>query len=387
MNTNILHLFIIVLLYSCSAAEAIDEPTDENDGKVPEQVIGTFSHPGILFNFEDLFRIKEQAGYNEEPWMLGYSILEKNTDYNYSVSGPYEIVEQTETQRTRNALSADSQMAYHCALMWIITENSKYAEKAVEILNAWSYTLKSIQGEGDMLMASWYGFNLINAAEILRYTYSKWNYEDIKQSEIMFQEVFYGLIKDWKRGRAGNWDTAITKMHLAIGVYLDDRTIFDRAIAFYKSQIHESNGTLKYNIYETGQNCESARDQTHAQMGLGGLAESCEVAWKQGIDLYSFMDNRLLKGFEYTAKYNLWYDDLPPFISNVYGDVISDIDRGEFQPIYEMVYNHYFNRKKVDDSEIEYTMKVVEAVRAKGGESFSALHLGLGSLMYNIVKK
>jgi len=43
-------------------------------------------------------------------------------------------------------------------------------------------------------------------------------------------------------------------------------------------------------------------------MGLEYLANSCEIAWKQGFDLYSAYDNGLATGFEYTAKYNLGMD-------------------------------------------------------------------------------
>ena len=279
-------------------------------------------------------------------------------------------------------MNGDSQMAYHCALMWVITEEQRYADKAIEILNAWSGTLKAFIGGDDMLMSAWYGFNLINAAEILRYTDAGWKEEDIARAEKMFKDVFYELIKDWKRGRAGNWDTAITKMHLAVGVFLDDKEIFDRAITFYTSTTEGSNGTLQNNIYDTGQNFESGRDQTHAQYGIGGLAESCEVAWKQGIDLYGSMDNRLLKGFEYMAKYNLGNDDVP-FQRNVYGNSISATDRGKLQPIYEMVYNHYYNRKGFPESELEYTRQVVEKVRGQGGESWNAQCLGLGTLLFN----
>lgn len=39
-------------------------------------------------------------------------------------------------------------------------------------------------------------------------------------------------------------------------------------------------------------------------LGIGALATVCEIAWQQGDDLYSALDNRLMKGFEYVAKYN-----------------------------------------------------------------------------------
>ena len=377
----------------CSSDDKFSDIVISPSEEVKPQVVKVFSHPGILFNYEDMARIRKQAFYYAKPWSLGYDLLAANTNVNYVVQGPYAEVERTEgvNSTAAGALSGDAQMAYHCAVMWFVSDDRRYADKAIEILNSWSGTLKRFTGGDDMLMAAWYGFNLINAAEILRYTDSGWEEEDIAQAESMFRDVFYELIKDWKRGRAGNWDTAITKMHLAVGVFLDDKEIFDRAIAFYKSETEGSNGTLVKNIYESGQNFESGRDQTHAHYGIGGLAEACEVAWKQKeIDpsygeLYGYKDNRLLKGFEYTAKYNLGNDDVP-YESNVYGSVISSTDRGKFQPIYELVYNHFANRVNVPDEQIAYTKQVVDKIRSEGGESFNAQCLGLGTLVYNLAE-
>ena len=53
-----------------------------------------------------------------------------------------------------------------------------------------------------------------------------------------------------------------------------------------------------YIINEEGQCQESGRDQQHTQLGLGCLAEACEVGWRQGVDLYGAADNRLLRGYE-----------------------------------------------------------------------------------------
>ena len=61
---------------------------------------------------------------------------------------------------------------------------------------------------------------------------------------------------------------------------------------------------------------ESGHDQDDTQGGIAGLAEAAQIGWNQraavpsGGDMYSYPNNtyRLLKGIEYTAKYNLGYD-------------------------------------------------------------------------------
>ena len=102
-------------------------------------------------------------------------------------------------------------------------------------------------------------------------------------------------------------------------------------------------------------------------MGLGYLGCAAEIAWKQGIDLYGAMDNRLLLGFEYTAKYNLG-EDVPyePYRSvagRYHYPTISSKARGRFSNIYERVYHHYHHRRGID---MPYTRRVLENIRPEG---------------------
>lgn len=79
------------------------------------------------------------------------------------------------------------------------------------------------------------------------------------------------------------------------GYSFDDMAMYKKAIDIYLNG-YES-GSIRYYIDgETGQCQESGRDQTHAQLGIGMLSMLCEVAWKQGTNLYGVLDNRLLKG-------------------------------------------------------------------------------------------
>lgn len=55
---------------------------------------------------------------------------------------------------------------------------------------------------------------------------------------------------------------------------------------------------------------ESGRDAGHGQGTLLGMDFVAKVAWKQGVDLYSELDNRLLACGEYYAR-NIFTTDNP----------------------------------------------------------------------------
>ncbi|WP_325638103.1 LamG-like jellyroll fold domain-containing protein [Chitinophaga sp.] len=58
------------------------------------------------------------------------------------------------------------------------------------------------------------------------------------------------------------------------------------------------------NTLPSGQNGESGRDQGHSHGMWSSLAFAAEVLWKQGLDLYSELDNRLLATGEYFSRKN-----------------------------------------------------------------------------------
>jgi hypothetical protein len=266
--------------------------------------------------------------------------------------------------------------------MWCITGDAAHARKAVEILNAWGGTLRRMEGKDVQLAAGLNGFKLANAAELMRHTWDGWGAADVARFERMLKTVVYPPIKDFATFANGNWDAACVKTMMAIGVFCDDRAMFDRAVAYYRQG--EGNGRLThYVVNEAGQCQESGRDQQHVQLGLGALAEACEGAWRQGVDLYGEADNRLLKGFEYTAKYNLgeevsfvaWVDTTGKYRWKT----VSEKGRGGLRPVYEMVLNHYAGRRGLA---VPYTRRAAEKGRPEGA-AFAADHPGFGTVMFS----
>jgi len=96
---------------------------------------------------------------------------------------------------------------------------------------------------------------------------------------------------------------------LGIGVLCDDHSKYDEAVEYFKHG--DGNGSIEHAIpflYKGGlaQWQEMGRDQEHTRLGLGMMAMFCQITWNQGLDLFSYDNNRLLKAAEYIAAYNMW---------------------------------------------------------------------------------
>ena len=182
----------------------------------------------------------------------------------------------------------------------------------------------------------------------------------------MLRSVFYPVIADFYPSANGNWDASMIQTMMAMGIVLDDRAMFMRGAEYLVSGV--GNGNVSHYFKPSGQCQESGRDQAHTQMGLEYLVNACEIGWKQGLDLYGAHDNRLAKGFEYTAQYNLG-EEVPfePYVSyqgRYKHDKISGKARGRLRPMYEKAYNHYHNRMGL---EMPWCAKAIGETRPESG--------------------
>jgi hypothetical protein len=346
-------------------------------------------HPGLLLRAEDLERIRAGVADGVEPYAAGWNRLraEGRASLDYQPT-PFAVVTRTSGGGAGNTeLRDDANAAFFHAVQWTVSGDSAHAAKAIEILDAWSSTLTAIEGDADrFLAAGLYGYQFANAAELLRYTDSGWTEPAVSAFQTMLLEVFYPLTHEFLETHAGsrvdhhfaNWDASMLVTVLSIGVFSNDRAKYDEAVEYYLTG--EGNGAILHAVYdgETGQLQESGRDQAHAQLGIGLLAALCETAQNQGDDLYAAADNRLLKGFEYTAQYLLGME--VPF--KTYTDQsrthteISPVNGQQRRPIYEMVFNHYVKRRGLA---APFTQQLAEAIRPEG---YHGDHPGFGTLLF-----
>ncbi|CZQ99237.1 OmpL47-type beta-barrel domain-containing protein [Trichococcus collinsii] len=347
-----------------------------------------FDHPGILLTMGDLDRMKAHVEAKEEPWYSDYQRLVNSVPYN--LSSP-SYVTTVFSNVGRGGAPSDSGnigyfekgglAAYFNALQWVITGEDQYAEKTVEILNKWADGLKVLDGRDRILGAGINAYKYASAAEIVRYYnggYSQYSDEDFNNLKGMMINVIYPVIQDAAvpMYANGNWDAAAMVSLMAIGVLCENTEIFNRGMTFYQD-IH-TNGSIFAYVNESGQTMETGRDQGHAMLGLGYMAEISMIAKNQNEDLYSLYDNRLAKAFEYTAKYNLYskelYGEDSPFVAmpNVFGDTArgyygagfdndkNGLNRGELRPVFEQALALY---NQVENLDLTWTKRAADASR------------------------
>lgn len=313
----------------------------------------SFLHPGIDQTSADLEYMKKQVLKGEQPWKDAFERLKSEIDINVVVKSHAHVMRGPYGKPNIGGddLSKGSNMAYNFALLWYITDDKKYANKAIEIINKWSPELWDFDYNDAKLLAGWTGHHLCNAAEILRNTNAGWLQKDQDSFTNMLMTVYYPLMRFYYPQANGNWDGAIIHSILAIAVFTDNRALFNNAIDHF---LHGPvNGSIFKYVYPSGQCQESARDQAHVQLGLGEFAGAARIAYTQGVDLFSIANNRIALGYEYTAQF------LTGGKPHCYG-IISERAK-KVRDDYEYVYRHYTS-KGID---MPYSKVAADSVRPK----------------------
>lgn len=361
MKLNILPCLVLSLSLAGSAFSQVSQPShpDPNytgpaaPGEVlPEMTLPAdraFIHPGILHTQADLDFVRKRLAAGEQPWTSALESL-RNSEYARLDYQPRIIPVINPHDKTVGYLMKDATAAYAHALLWCLTGERAHADKAIQILDAASGKLQSIDiGRRDQgkVTAGFIGGKYASAAELIAHyrqpdgVAANWPQDSADKFRGMLTGVFYPRLQGFKPEFNGNWDASMMASMMALAVFCDRHDIFNEALAYYLNG--KGNGAITHYIHPHGQNQESGRDQVHGQMGLAALAACCEIASNQGLDLYSAAGNRLATGYEYMAQYLSGQD------VKMIGDVpISPKGREEFRPGYELVYQHFVLDKGLD---------------------------------------
>ena len=316
-------------------ATAVAPQPRNTDGK-------PFVHPGIFYTQGDFDRMKAMVAAGKEPWKRTFEALKESRWSRPNAFSRWRGGEIGQGQ-FNNSIGCDGRAAHDIALLWKLTGDTAYGDKARDFLvNNSNYTGASSRGTGPLDNGKIY--LLVETAEMMR-DYPGWKAEDQRRFKDMLRTVFYPNIRGGDVARWGN--QGLTAWHgvLAMAIFLDDRKMYDRVWnnvmglppraddepyapgpawiptwpAKYEDCLVTYNNfpklgrepnwgyddQLRYYIFRNGQCEESSRDQPHAMYGLFQMVALAEIFWNQGDDLYGALDNRILKGCEWNLRYNL----------------------------------------------------------------------------------
>ena len=380
-----------------------------------------FRHPGGLHTDADFERIRRQIAEGNPEVVAAYNVL-KEAAYSQSSAATYPvetIVRGGGVGENYMNAARGATIAYQNALRWKIDGSEAHAKHAVAVLMQWARTTKGIGGDSNFaLAAGLYGYQFAQAAELMR-DYEGWKREDFEIFRRWMLEVWYPSCIDFMRrrnntwenigGQGGerpghywsNWGLCNVMALMTIGILCDDVYIYNQGLSFYKYDhvgtftdnrgsvisndgLNEFLGNLVPIVYDDergpygklGQMQESGRDQGHSYMAMGLAADICQMAWNQGDDLYSYMDNRLAAGIEYVAAYNNCnVDDLPWTTYRYAGcrtawhlatvhSTISASGRGHMRPVWGRIIGHYEGVKGV---EMQYASRALQQMGIDGG--------------------
>jgi hypothetical protein len=221
-------------------------------------------------------------------------------------------------------------------------------------MNAWSYMLqKGHTYANGPVQAAWCGSMWPRAAEIIRYTYTGWSDADILKFQNMLRTQYLPSIihGDCENG---NKELAMCEALMNIGVFCDDRAVFDLGCTMWRGRTPAyiylksdgpapipppgcgpaiwSNKGLTPEFVD-GILQETARDSHHPTMAFGSMCNAAETAYLQRVDLYKEEGKRMMAAIEFEAQY-VQPNNVPAPPNLTFG----------LNSTWEVAYNHFHNR-------------------------------------------
>lgn len=423
---------------TCDRNVAIGWARMENPASV------TFTHPGVGVTKSQLDDIKAKIAAKQAPWYTAYTTMAGKRYASLSWTpqpvdiikcasageAPYieaHLAEHPEwAQQGCSAQTDDAIAAQTDALMYYFSGNAAYAQKSIQIMNAWSQKLTAIwfdQPRDDqnrqifnqgILQSAWTAQTITKAAEIIRYTYTPaagaTAFDVTSFSSVLTNILLPLTINGWSGGGA-NWETSMADATIQIGVFTNSVSTYLNGINDWRDQVpaafylttdvptqpqlagspipppntnNDKSTTTAAAMksywksplsYVDGLQGETCRDLSHMTMGFEGMAFGAETARIQGINLYGEQKTRITKALEYNALLVNAADagDLSPAASVCSTDL--SFGGVGYKLGWEVSYNAYANRLGVS---LPQTKALISRIRPTG----TGLYMDWESLLY-----
>ncbi|KRE98868.1 hypothetical protein ASG89_28290 [Paenibacillus sp. Soil766] len=366
-------------------------------------VTGTIHHPGIAMRQVDLDNMRDHVRAGDEPWNTAFNAFAADSqssktpriyyENNYifkHIQGPWGFTDPETGKYYSNPseylgtrANTDSETAFMQAIMWYITGNETYRANAMKIIRSFSAAVDCVTHSNFRLATM--SYLLSAAAEILRYSDTptaseKWTNADTANLTHLMDIVSVTY----------NAHTFFMNQHQFTVMGTMGRAIFTNNLQLYDEAVEAAtvntagdqggrNGSIKHQMRwmttneRTGaaldpadyhvQAIEMGRDVGHSYGNVGGLSSLVRTIYAQStkvdpvtgarstasnaVDVFNFLDDRLLAGTTYLLKYHLGYDVLwTPARANQsstiqYYDTINADGRGRIDAYFSVLYNYY----------------------------------------------
>ncbi|MGW5370178.1 alginate lyase family protein [Streptomyces sp. NPDC004009] len=294
---------------------------------------GAFAHPGVTVSQTQLDFVRGRVLAGAQPWKGAFDQMtaSKYADLNRTPKpraivecGSYSNPDYGCTDERQDAIAA-----YTDALAWYITRDARYAQKAIQIMDAWSATITSHTNSNAPLQTGWAGSSWPKAAEIIKYTYTG-GWAGQSRFAAMLRDVYLPVVIKGSNSN-GNWELSMTEAAVGISVFLEDKASYDTAMARFRTRAAAyvylaSDGDLPKTVpaqnlntrdkivsywqgqstFVTGLTQETCRDLTHTGYGISAISHIAETSRIQGQDLYGTdVGERLRQALGFQAKYQL----------------------------------------------------------------------------------
>ncbi|MFE9769278.1 alginate lyase family protein [Streptomyces sp. NPDC005808] len=298
-----------------------------------EAAPATFVHPGVGVSRGQLDFARTQVLAGAQPWKAAYDQMLASKYASLTRTPlPRSVVECGSYSNPNNGCTderEDAIAAYTTALAWYITRDVRYAQKSIQLMDAWSATITDHTNSNAPLQTGWAGSSWTKAAEIIKYTYTS-TWTNSARFGTMLRNVYLPEIINGSNSN-GNWELTMMEAAIGISVFLEDKAVWDSAMAKFRTRTAayiylSSDGAVPKTVpsqnldttakivaywqgqstFTTGLSQETCRDFVHTGYGISSISHVAETSRIQGIDLYTTdVGERLRQALGFHAKYQL----------------------------------------------------------------------------------
>ncbi len=203
-----------------------------------------FSHPMTVINGDELASVKEKIQNNIEPQVSAFQDLisevaiqlgfTPDAPDSMNIMGGYEP--NSNLSEMRDWLWRNCHAAYTCGLAYALTDETRYADKALEVIMDWANTYTTFTG-GDrgLQLGSWFS-QLLYTADLI------WEYPGFSDSDkeqlrawVLNKWLDEGDVLDVMRRKDNNWKDAGILGTMSAAVILEDTLILKESIVQLRS--------------------------------------------------------------------------------------------------------------------------------------------------------